>query len=86
MFILVFFIVFVNGICDFELNFCVFFSFIEFIVGMFVMNVGEFEDIYGIFDYFEYLIFIKVSDVIGGIVIFDGIYFLLKWDMYMFIY
>lgn len=50
------------------------------------MNVGEFEDIYGTFDYSEYPTFIKVSDDFGGTVIFDGVYFLLKWDMYMFIH
>lgn len=37
------------------------------------MNVGEFEDIYGTFDYSEYPTFIKVSYAIGGTVIFDGI-------------
>lgn len=50
------------------------------------MNVGEFEDIYGTFDYSEYPTFIKVSDAIGGTVTFDGVYFSLKWDMYMFIH
>lgn len=86
MFISAFFIAFVNGTCDPESNPCVFLSPIESIVGMFAMNVGEFEDIYGTFDYSEYPTFIKVSDAIGGTVIFDGIYFLLKWDMFMFIH
>lgn len=86
MFISAFFIAFVNGTCDPESNPCVFLSPIESIVGMFAMNVGEFEDIYGTFDYSEYPTFIKVSDAIGGTVIFDGIYFSLKWDMYMFIH
>lgn len=86
VFISAFFIAFVNGTCDPESNPCVFLSPIESIVGMFAMNVGEFEDIYGTFDYSEYPTFIKVSDAIGGTVIFDGIYFLLKWDMYMFIH
>lgn len=86
VFISAFFIAFVNGTCDPESNPCVFLSPIESIVGMFAMNVGEFEDIYGTFDYSEYPTFIKVSDAIGGTVIFDGIYFSLKWDMYMFIH
>lgn len=73
MFISAFFIAFVNGTCDPESNPCVFLSPIESIVGMFAMNVGEFEDIYGTFDYSEYPTFIKVSYAIGGTVIFDGI-------------
>ncbi|XP_022322067.1 transient receptor potential cation channel subfamily V member 5-like isoform X7 [Crassostrea virginica] len=64
-----FFIAFVNGSCDPESNPCVFLSPIESIVGMFAMNVGEFEDIYGTFDYSEYPTFIKIIFMIYMIMV-----------------
>lgn len=63
VFISAFYIAFINGTCDPDSNPCVFTSPIESMLGMFAMNVGEFEDIYGTFDYSEYPTFMKVSQI-----------------------
>ncbi|XP_048774113.2 transient receptor potential cation channel subfamily V member 5-like isoform X7 [Ostrea edulis] len=64
-----FYIAFINGTCDPDSNPCVFTSPIESMLGMFAMNVGEFEDIYGTFDYSEYPTFMKIIFMIYMIMV-----------------
>ncbi|XP_062582287.1 transient receptor potential cation channel subfamily V member 5-like isoform X4 [Saccostrea cucullata] len=64
-----FYIAFVNGTCDPSSDPCVFLSPIESIVGMFAMNVGEFEDIYGTFDSSEYPTVVKIIFMIYMIMV-----------------
>ncbi|KAJ8300412.1 hypothetical protein KUTeg_021931 [Tegillarca granosa] len=59
-----FYIAFINSSCDPENNPCVFNSWLESMVGVFSMNVGEFEDIYGTFDSCRYPTVIKWAKIV----------------------